>query len=107
MPAPDVPSAGKPSTPLQPRVHSAPEVRDYRAAWILTGPALILMVLILLVPVAIAGLLSFTDYSLGSDSFNWIGSANYEKLFTRASYEKMFVATLTYVVTVVPLSVAL
>lgn len=107
MPAPDVPSAGKPSTPLQPRAHSAPEVRDYRAAWILTGPALILMVLILLVPVAIAGLLSFTDYSLGNDSFNWIGSANYEKLFTRASYEKMFVATLTYVVTVVPLSVAL
>ncbi len=81
--------------------------KERRTAWVLTGPALILMVVILLVPVIIAGILSFTNYSLGNSSFDWVGIGNYEKLFTRSTYEKMFVATLTYVVTVVPISVGL
>ncbi|TQV69560.1 sugar ABC transporter permease [Aliiroseovarius halocynthiae] len=81
--------------------------KERRAAWILTAPALSLMVVILLAPVVIAGLLSFTNYSLGNGSFDWVGIHNYEKLFTRSTYEKMFIATLTYVVTVVPISVGL
>jgi multiple sugar transport system permease protein len=81
--------------------------KERRAAWILTGPALILMVVILLAPILVAGLLSFTDYSLGNSEFNWVGTRNYEKLFTRSTYAKMFAATLTYVVTVVPISVGL
>lgn len=81
--------------------------KDRSTAWILTGPALILMVVILLVPILIAGFLSFTNYSLGNSGFDWVGTQNYEKLFTRSTYKKMFVATLTYVVTVVPLSVGL
>ncbi|MCG7522456.1 carbohydrate ABC transporter permease [Ruegeria sp. Ofav3-42] len=81
--------------------------KERRAAWVLTAPALILMVVILLGPVIIAGVLSFTNYSLGNSSFDWVGTQNYEKLFTRSTYEKMFVATLTYVVTVVPISVGL
>ena len=60
-----------------------------RTAWWLTAPALGLMVLILLVPVVIAGILSFTDYSLGNDSFNWVGTKNYDRLFSRSTYEKM------------------
>ena len=82
-------------------------VKERRAAWILTGPALILMVAILLAPILVAGLLSFTNYSLGNSGFDWVGFRNYEKLFTRSTYAKMFVATLTYVVTVVPISVGL
>jgi len=78
-----------------------------RTAWWLVAPALGLMVLILMVPVVIAGILSFTDYSLGNDSFNWVGTKNYDRLFSRSTYEKMFIATFTYVVTVVPLSVGL
>jgi multiple sugar transport system permease protein len=81
--------------------------RERRAAWFLTAPALVLMVLILLSPVIIAGVLSFTNYSLGNSGFDWVGTKNYEKLFTRSTYEKMFIATLTYVVTVVPISVGL
>ena len=80
---------------------------ERRAAWVLTAPALILMVIVLLAPVIIAGLLSFTNYSLGNSGFDWVGTDNYEKLFTRSTYEKMFLATLTYVVTVVPISVGL
>lgn len=82
-------------------------IRQSRAAWVLTGPALGLMVLLLLAPVSIAAFLSFTNYSLGNSGFDWVGFDNYEKLFTRSTYEKMFLATLTYVVTVVPISVGL
>ena len=81
--------------------------KERHTAWILTAPALILMILILLAPILIAALLSFTNYSLGNSGFDWVGTRNYEKLFTRSTYEKMFVATLTYVVTVVPISVGL
>lgn len=81
--------------------------RQARTAWGLTAPALALMFLILLVPVVIAALLSFTNYSLGNSGFEWVGTKNYDRLFTRSTYEKMFIATFTYVVTVVPISVAL
>lgn len=78
-----------------------------RSAWLLIAPALILMFVILLIPVMVAGVLSLTDYSLGNTSFNWVGTENYDRLFSRSTYEKMFIATFTYVVTVVPISVAL
>ncbi len=91
--------------PTQPPSNQTTNER--RTAWVLTAPALFLMVIVLLAPVAIAGLLSFTNYSLGNSGFDWVGTSNYERLFTRSTYEKMFLATLTYVVTVVPMSVGL
>lgn len=93
-------------TPKASRIISQ-DIQERRAAWTLTGPALILMCVILLAPIVVAGILSFTNYSLGNSGFDWVGTRNYEKLFSRTSYKKMFVATLTYVVTVVPISVAL
>ncbi|MEL6773862.1 MAG: sugar ABC transporter permease [Pseudomonadota bacterium] len=78
----------------------------YTHLWFI-GPALVLMVLILLMPILIAGWLSFTDYSLGGDAPEWVGIENYERIFTRSTYEKMFGATFRYVFVVVPLSVAL
>jgi multiple sugar transport system permease protein len=83
------------------------EASQRRTGWFLTAPALVLMGLILLGPVLVALVLSFTDYALGNPGFNWVGLENYEKLFTRSTYEKMFLATFTYVVTVVPISVGL
>lgn len=71
------------------------------------GPALLLMVLILLLPILIAFGLSFTDYSLGNSGAGFVGLENYEKIFTRSAYEKMFGATFRYVLIVVPGSVAL
>ncbi len=80
--------------------------RSYAHIWFVT-PALTMMVLIFLVPIGIALAMSFTDYSLGNSSFNWIGFDNYEKIFTRSIYRKMFSATFTYVTVVVPVSVFL
>ncbi|MGI9484560.1 MAG: carbohydrate ABC transporter permease [Geminicoccaceae bacterium] len=71
------------------------------------APAIILMFIILIAPIFIAAALSFTDYSLGNPSFEWVGLENYEKLTKRSSYQKMFTASLTYVLVVVPVSVAL
>ncbi|MBO9452308.1 sugar ABC transporter permease [Tropicibacter sp. R16_0] len=90
-----------------PAITNNAQAQERRAAWSLTAPALILMVAILLLPVMVALVLSFTNYSLGNDSFDWIGTKNYDRLFSRSTYEKMFIATFTYVVTVVPISVGL
>ena len=106
MAAIDQTGLNKAPAPHASALHAA-QARKRRTAWALTAPALILMVLILLAPVAIATLLSFTDYSLGNPGFHWIGTENYEKLFTRSSYARMFTATFTYVLVVVPLSVGL
>ncbi|WP_095590655.1 carbohydrate ABC transporter permease [Actibacterium ureilyticum] len=95
--------------PAPPHVAAAPDhvARRHRTAWVLTAPALVLMIVILLAPVVIATALSFSNYSLGNSGFDWVGARNYEKLFTRSTYAKMFIATLTYVATVVPISVGL
>ncbi len=71
------------------------------------GPAVFLMFALLILPIFVAATLSFTDYSLGNASFNWVGTDNYENLVNRRSYKKMFSASLTYVLLVVPISVAL
>lgn len=70
-------------------------------------PALVLMVLILLLPIGVAGVLSLTDYSLGASGLEWVGLENYERLVSRSRYEKMFVATFTYVLVTAPLTVLL
>ena len=70
-------------------------------------PALVLMFVILLVPVLVAAVLSFTDYSLGNSTADWLGWKNYEKIFTRSSYQKMLWASALYVLIVVPVSIAL
>lgn len=81
--------------------------RQAGAGWLMSAPALALMLTILIAPVLLAFGLSFTDYSLGNPGFNWVGLENYQRIFTRSTFAKMLVATFTYVLTVVPLSVGL
>ncbi|KAJ56274.1 ABC transporter permease [Actibacterium mucosum KCTC 23349] len=71
------------------------------------GPAMALMFIVLLIPILIAVGLSLTDYSLGNQGAEFVGLENYERIFTRSTYEKMFVATFRYVFVVVPLTVGL
>jgi len=80
--------------------------RSYAHVWFV-APAVILMAVILILPVFVAGILSFTDYNLGSPDFEWVGWKNYEALTKYSSYHKMFTASLTYVLVVVPSSVLL
>ena len=71
------------------------------------GPAVILMIIILIFPIFLAGGISFTNYNLGNPSFEWIGLENYDKMFSRKTYIKMIWATATYVLIVVPVSVVI
>lgn len=70
-------------------------------------PAITLMLLILIAPVFIAAVLSFTDYSLGNTAIDWVGIKNYAHMVSRSTYTKMLWATGTYVFVVVPASIAL
>jgi len=70
-------------------------------------PAISLMIIILLVPIFVAGYLSFTDYSLGNPNISWLGWENYETIINRSSYQKMIWATIAYVLIVVPVSIGL
>jgi multiple sugar transport system permease protein len=77
------------------------------AAVFMVFPAITLMIIILLIPVLVALVFSFSSYSLGSNHFEWVGLDNYQRLFSRSNYQKMFSATFTYVAVVVPFSVVL
>lgn len=89
------------------RRSARPEDQQARAGTLLVSPAVILLVVILILPVAVAFVLSFSDYTLGRDTLEWIGFDNYADIFTRSSYRKMIVATVLYVVITVPVSVGL
>ena len=71
------------------------------------SPAILLMVVILILPILVAFGLSFTDYGLGNKGVAFVGTENYDRLFTRSTYKKMFSATAMYVIVVVPFSVGL
>lgn len=77
------------------------------AGYAFVAPAILLMLVILVAPVLIAAALSFTDYSLGNPGFDWVGTDNYEKMFSRSTYTKMLTASATYVLVVVPGSIGL
>lgn len=77
------------------------------AAYALVGPAVVLMLLMLIGPLCGVIALSFTDYQLGAPSFAWIGLANYQDMFADKTFWISLTNTLTYVVVVVPGSVVL
>lgn len=90
-----------------PRAAVRPERTQARAGMLMFAPALVLMLALLILPVAVAAALSFTDYTLGRPDLHWIGLGNYAELLARPSYRKMIGVTVLYVVLVVPASVCL
>jgi multiple sugar transport system permease protein len=76
------------------------------AAYALSGPAFVLMLMMLIGPLAGVIALSFTDYQLGAPSFSWIGLANYREMVADRVFWISLKNTLTYVAIVVPGAVA-
>lgn len=81
--------------------------REARAAWLLSLPAILAYLLMLLLPTLAAVLLAFTDYELGRPGFDWVGLANFEELAEDRGFTQSFRNTVIYVGLVAPLSVAL
>lgn len=70
-------------------------------------PAVTLMLLMLLGPIAAVLLMSFTDYQLGAPSWSFVGLSNYADLWADKVFWRSLTNTLFYVAIVVPASVAL
>jgi multiple sugar transport system permease protein len=73
----------------------------------LTGPATTAMLVLIFIPAAMVGALSFTDYQFGARSFNWIGLDNYAVLFTDKIGRRAVTNTLIYVGVVLPAAMLL
>ncbi|MBS0520899.1 MAG: sugar ABC transporter permease [Proteobacteria bacterium] len=82
-------------------------LREQWTAIALSAPALFLMALLLIGPVAAVLVMSFTDYQLGASAIAFIGLENYRDLFSDRVFWTSLGNTLRYVAIVVPASVAL
>lgn len=95
-----------PKGPRAPRSLSSTKRRDKLAPYLFLAPWLIGFFVITLGPMAYSFYLSFTDYSLLADP-NWVGLANYERMFTSdPKYLESVRVTLVYVFVSVPLQLA-
>ena len=61
-------------------VAAAPHDHASRAAPLLVGPAVALMLVLLIGPVVAVAVMSLTDYQLGAPSFAFVGFDNYREL---------------------------
>lgn len=59
-----------------------------------------------LIPILTSLYYSFTDYSMGSKTIDWVGSTNFARLFKDEIFVKSLGVTLKYVFTSVPLKLA-
>jgi multiple sugar transport system permease protein len=71
----------------------------------LTLPASIAYLVMLLLPTLAAIVLAFTDYELGAPSIAWIGLGNFEELLEDRGFRQSLRNTLAYTALVVPASI--
>ena len=76
------------------------------AAPLLVGPALMLMLVLLVGPVVAVAVMSLTDYQLGAPSFDFVWFDNYRELFGDKVFWRSLGNTLAYAAFVVPASMA-
>ena len=78
-----------------------------RVAYAMAIPAVTLMVLTVLAPLAVMLAMSFTGYRFGEDAVPFVGFDNYVSLWTDRTFRKALINTFAYVAMVVPGSVIL
>ncbi|WNZ23231.1 sugar ABC transporter permease [Leptolyngbya sp. NK1-12] len=81
----------------------APLSRDTLLAWLFLAPALILLSVFVLYPIAYLGYLSFTSGSFTRAGVHWVGLKNYSRLFTDPEFWQVVGNTIYFTVaTVIP-----
>jgi len=75
-----------------------------RLAYLLISPATILILLIYIVPVAAVFYFSFTDYSLVSDGYHFVGLSNYIRMFHDEYFGHALRNTAIYAAIFIPLA---
>lgn len=82
-------------------------MRESSTGWLLTLPAALAFLLLVLAPTLAAVTLAFTDFELGAGPPAWIGLENFRELLEDQGFLKSFRNTVLYVGLVAPASVAL
>jgi len=82
-------------------------MRESSTGWLLTLPAALASLLLVLAPTLAAVTLAFTDFELGAGPPAWIGLENFRELLEDQGFLKSFRNTVLYVGLVAPASVAL
>lgn len=94
--------------PTAPRARAEdPAAAEERAGWLLAAPALLLLLGLIVLPVLVAVVLSFTDWQLGSRQLTFIALDNYAEMLNDRRFRVSLGNTLLYVGVVAPLSVVL
>ncbi|MGY2803926.1 carbohydrate ABC transporter permease [Bradyrhizobium sp. USDA 4506] len=94
------PSAGRLRTwPTAARGWDAAEAL---AAWILSGPAVLFLLILFFLPVTGVFVIAFTDWQFGARSLSFVGLANFREVFSDAGFRASLLNTIFYVLSVVP-----
>ncbi|MBY0362170.1 MAG: sugar ABC transporter permease [Phreatobacter sp.] len=75
------------------------------AAWLLTAPAILAFVLMLLIPTAAVVAIAFTDYELGAPALRFVGLANFAELLEDRGFVTSFRNTAFFVAVTTPVSI--
>ncbi len=90
------------SAPRSTRIAPSPETI---AGWLMTLPAAVAFLAMLLLPTLAAVLLAFTDYELGAPEITWIGLGNFADMLGDRGFRQSLRNTLLYVALVTPVSI--
>lgn len=75
------------------------------AAWLLTLPAIVAFVLMLLIPTLAVVAIAFTDYELGAPALRYVGFANFAELMEDRGFVTSFRNTAFFVAVTTPVSI--
>ena len=75
------------------------------AAWLLTLPAIVAFVLMLLIPTLAVVAIAFTDYELGAPALRYVGLANFAELMEDRGFVTSFRNTAFFVAATTPVSI--
>jgi multiple sugar transport system permease protein len=78
---------------------------EARSAWLLAAPAIVLVFLFILLPVAAVIFFGFTDFELGYSSFKFVGFENYAELLDDRTFRQSLWNTTVYTAIVTPVSI--
>jgi multiple sugar transport system permease protein len=81
------------------------EREEARTAWFLSLPAIVLVFLFILLPVAAVIALGFTDFELGYAGFKFVGLENYTELLSDRTFKRSLWNTSVYTTIVTPVSI--
>jgi ABC-type sugar transport system permease subunit len=80
---------------------------DTGIAWLLTMPAILTYLAMILLPLLAVLAMAFTDYELGARGFRWIGFANFADMANDRTFAASIRNTVVYCLFVAPLSIGI